>query len=107
MGGMIGHEEQATKIRWRRASKQKEWQFQRLEPEGVCKPQGITYFSQCFDKIPGRRNLREGGRAVGREGGRAVGRAHFGSQFEDTVHRGGEGMATGMGSIWSPSVNQR
>lgn len=68
---MIGHEEQATKIRWERVSKQKEWQFQRLEPEGVCRPQGITYFSQCFDKIPGRRNLREGGRAGEREGGRA------------------------------------
>lgn len=44
MGGMIGHEEQATKIRWGRADKQKEWQFQRLEPEGVFKPQGITFF---------------------------------------------------------------
>lgn len=50
MGGMIGHEEQATKMCWRRVSKQKEWQFQRLEPEGVCKPQGIAYFSQCLTK---------------------------------------------------------
>lgn len=97
MGGMIGHEEQATKIRWGRAAKQKEWQFQRLEPEGVFKPQGITFFfSQCFYKIPGRRNLKEGGRA-----------GSLWLQFEDTVHHGGEGKATGVGSIWSPSVNQR
>lgn len=69
---MIGHEEQATNMCWRRVSKQKEWQFQRLEPEGVCKPQGITDFSQYFDKIPGRRSLRRGRRAGGgQEGGRA------------------------------------
>lgn len=49
-----------------------------------------------IDEIPDKSNLRkerkEGGIAGGRQAGREGRRIYLGSQFENIVHHGGEGM---------------